>query len=115
MLAKLGFDRRAVGVEGTTRPMWLEVLQLLDPAGDIGVEIAVEACFGHPTQPRDVALGNPLTAQLDGFHAHLEARVGVMEPPVAQRFDVSLATRDLQHLRTPYAGVGLHLTIPTLA
>jgi hypothetical protein len=45
----------------------------------------------------------------------LEARVGVMEPPVAQRFDVSLATRDLQHLRTPYAGVGLHLTIPTLA
>jgi hypothetical protein len=37
LLAKLDFDRRAVGVEGTARPMWLEVFQLLDPAADMGV------------------------------------------------------------------------------
>jgi hypothetical protein len=115
MLAKLGFDRRAVWGEGTARPMRLEVFQRLDPAGDIGVEIAMEARFGHPTQPRDVAIGDPLTAQLEGFHAHVYARVGMMEPPGAQRFDVSLAKRDLDHLRTPDARVGLHLTIPTLA
>jgi hypothetical protein len=45
LLAKLGFERRAVGVEDTARPMRLEVFQLLDPTADIGVEIAMEARF----------------------------------------------------------------------
>jgi hypothetical protein len=44
--------------------MRLEVFQRLDPAGDIGVKIAMEARFAHPTQPRHVAIGDPLTAQI---------------------------------------------------
>jgi hypothetical protein len=43
MPAKLGFDRHAVGMEGTMRPTRIVVFQLLDPAGDIGVELAMEA------------------------------------------------------------------------
>jgi hypothetical protein len=43
MPAKLGFDRHAVGMEGTVRPTRIVVFQLLDPAGDIGVELAMEA------------------------------------------------------------------------
>ena len=114
-LATRGCARRAVAVEGTARPLWLEVFPLLDPAADLGVERAMDARVGHPTPPRDVAMGDPLTAQLESLQAHVDARVGVMEAPVAQRFHVSLATRDVDHLRTPEARVGLHLTIPTLA
>jgi hypothetical protein len=113
-LAKLGFDRRAVWMQGTARPTRLKVFQLLDPAGDIGVEIAMEARFGNPTQPWDITIGNPLTTQIEGFHAHLDARLRMMVPPIAQCFDVSFLKRDLEHLETPYARVGLHLTIPTL-
>jgi hypothetical protein len=47
MLAKLGFDRRAVWVEGTVRPTRLEVFQRLDSLADIGVAITMEARFGH--------------------------------------------------------------------
>jgi len=81
MLAKLGFDCRAVWVEGAARPAWLEVFQRLDPAGDIGMERAMEARFGNPTQPHDVAIGDLLTAHIEGIHAHLDARIGVMELP----------------------------------
>jgi hypothetical protein len=59
MLAKLGFDRRPVWMQGTARPTRLAVFQLLDSAGAIGVAITMEARFGHPTQSRDIAIGNP--------------------------------------------------------
>ena len=74
----------------------------------------MEARFGHPTQPRDIAIGDPLTAQIEGFHAHLDARVRMLKPPIAQGFDVSFVTHDLDHLATTDARVGLHLTSPTL-
>ena len=80
MPAKLGFDRHAVGMEGTVRPTRIEVFQLLDPDGDIGIELAMEARFGNPTEPRDVAIGDPLTLQIEGLHAHLEVRIGMMGP-----------------------------------
>jgi hypothetical protein len=41
--------RHAVWVEGTAQPTWLQVFQLLDPAGDIGAELAMESRFGNPT------------------------------------------------------------------
>jgi hypothetical protein len=49
MPAKLGFDHHAVGREGPVRSTRIEVFQLLDPIGDIGVELAMEARFGNPT------------------------------------------------------------------
>jgi hypothetical protein len=48
MPAKLAFDRHAVWVEFTARPSRLVVSQLLDPAGDIDVELAMEARSGIP-------------------------------------------------------------------
>jgi hypothetical protein len=107
MPAKLGVDRHAVGMEGTVRPTRIEVFQLLDPDGDIGIELAMEARFGNPTEPRDVAIGDPLTPQIEGLHAHLEVRIGIMDPPAAQHFDVSLTKHALRHLRTPHARVCL--------
>jgi hypothetical protein len=95
MPAKLGFDRHAVWVEGTARPTWLQVFQLLDPAGDIGVELAMEARFGNPTSPWDVSIGDPLIAQIGVLHAHLEVWIGMMEPPAAQNFDVSVTKHAL--------------------
>jgi hypothetical protein len=114
MLAKLGFDRRPVSMQGTARPTRLAVFQLLDPAGAIGVEITMEARFGHPTQSRDIAIGNPLTAQLEGCHAHLDARRRMLVPPRVSGFDVSFVTYVLDHLATTDARVGLCLTSPTL-
>ena len=49
MPAKLAFDRHVVWVEFTARPSRLEVFHLLDPAGDIDVELAMEARSGNPT------------------------------------------------------------------
>jgi hypothetical protein len=114
MLAKLGFDRRAVWLQGAARPTRREVFQLLDPAGDIGVEIALKARFGNSTQPRDLTMGHPLTTPIESFHAHLDAGLRMMVPPIVQCFDVSFVKCDLDHLETPYARVGRHLTISTL-
>jgi hypothetical protein len=48
----------------------------------VGPEIAMEAGFGNATQPWDVAIGHPLTAQIQGLHPHLHPRVGMMKPPI---------------------------------
>lgn len=101
-------------VEGTARLPRLEVFQLFDPAGGIRLEIAMEARFGNATQPRDVARGDPLTAQVEGFHAHLDARIGMMKTPMLQRCNVGFAKRDLDHGRAPHGRVAINLAIATV-
>jgi hypothetical protein len=63
-LPKLGLDRRAVLVEGAARSTRLAVLELLDAAGHIGLQIALEAGLGNATEPWDVMIRDPLTAQV---------------------------------------------------
>jgi hypothetical protein len=63
-LPKLGLDRRAVLVEGAARSTRLAVLELLDAAGRIGLKIALEAGLGNATEPWDVMIRDPLTAQV---------------------------------------------------
>jgi hypothetical protein len=113
-LPKLRVDRRTMGVEGTPRLTWLEVLQLLDPPGDIRLEITVEAGFGNAAQPWELPRGDPLTAQVEGFHPPLDPWVGMLKAPILQSFDVSCAKRDLEHCRAPCARMVLNRTRPTL-
>lgn len=114
-LPKLRLDGGTMGVEGTPWLPWLEVLQLLDPPGDIRLEIPMEAGFGNATQPRDLPRGDPLTAQVEGFHPPLDPWVGMPKAPILQGFDVSFAKRDLEHCRAPRARMVLNHTGPTLA
>jgi len=81
-LPKLGLDRRAVRVKRTTWPARLEVLELFNAPAHIGFEIAMEARFGNATQPRDVTIGDPLTAQIEGLHAYLDPWIGMLKPPM---------------------------------
>ena len=114
-LPKLGADRRAMLVEGTSWLTWLKVFQLFETPGGICLEIAMEARFGHATQPRDVAISNLLTAPIEGFHAHLEARIGMPKPPIPQRGNVRFAKRDLDHGQAPHVSIAIHLTLATLS
>jgi hypothetical protein len=114
-LPKLGFARRPVAMEGTARPPRLEVFQWLDSPGHVGLEITMAAGFGNAAQPRDIARGDPLTASIAGFHAHVDPWVGMLTSPRPQRLDVGFTTRDVDHRCVPSARVGIHLTSPTLA
>ena len=102
-------------VEGTPWLTRLEVFQRFEPPGGIGFEIAMDARVGNATPPRDVAIGHPLTAQIQGFHAHLEARIGMLKPPIPQRGNVRFAKRDLDHGRAPHVSIAIHLALATLA
>jgi hypothetical protein len=97
LLPNLGFDRRPVAMEGTARPPRLEVFQWLDSPGNVGLERTMAAGLGNAAQPRTIARSDPLTASIEGFHAHLEPWVGMMQSPMPQRPDVGFTTRDFDH------------------
>src|SRR5256885_17153969 len=75
----------------------------------------MEAGFGDTTQPQDVAIGHPMTTQVEGFQAHLYPRIGMMKPPMPQRGDFSFGTSHLDHRRGPSAREVINRTLPILA
>jgi hypothetical protein len=83
MPLKTSFDGRSVGDQLTLRTIMRDVLQLLKPTSHGGPQIAMETRFGKATQPEDLAIRDPLTAQVESFHPHLHSRVRVLEPPIA--------------------------------
>jgi hypothetical protein len=95
--AEIGGSRQAILVEGTAWQLRLVVLQRLDATHPIGEEMAMEAGFGDATQPQDVAIGRPWTAQIEGFHVHRHPRIGMMKPPISQCGDFGFVQGDLHH------------------
>jgi hypothetical protein len=70
-------------VQSAAGPTRREGFELLEAPGHIGVEVAMAARFREATQSQDVAIGDRLTAQVDGFHAHVHPRVRRLKPPIA--------------------------------
>jgi hypothetical protein len=101
MLLPVGFTRGAVVGQFTLWTIMIEALQLFDPARHVRLEIARETRVGNPPQPQDLTIGNPWTPQVQGFHAHLHPRVGMLKPPIPQRGDVLFAQTTLDHRRAP--------------
>ena len=79
----------------------IDPFQCVDAARQVRLEIAMETRLGHPAELQDFGIGHALTAQVEGFHAHLDPGVGMLKPPIPQGFDVFLAERDLDHRQEP--------------
>lgn len=102
LLLEIGLQRRAVGLQLTLWPIMIETLELLDPTSGVRGQIAMEAGFRDPTQPHYLAIGDPLTTQVQGFQPHLHAGIGMMETPVPQGLNVVCAKGNLEHGCTPW-------------
>jgi hypothetical protein len=56
MPMKVGCQRGAVVGQFTVRMITSDAFQLCDPAGHVGLEIAMETGFRNPPQPQDALL-----------------------------------------------------------
>jgi hypothetical protein len=100
-------------VQSAAGPTRREGFELLEAPGHLGVEVALAARVREATQSQDVAIGDRLTAQVDGFHAHVHPRVRRLKPPIAPCLNVRLAKADLEHRREPPVRLIRNLTRPT--
>lgn len=57
----------------------------------------METGFGNPTQPQNLTISDPLTAQIESLQPHLYTGVGMMESPMPQRLNVRFAKGNLDH------------------
>jgi hypothetical protein len=110
---KRGLARRPMVVQSAAGPTRREGFELLEAPGHLGVEVALAARVREATQSQDVAIGDRLTAQVDGFHAHVHPRVRRLKPPIAPCLNVRLAKADLEHRREPPVNLIRNLTRPT--
>jgi hypothetical protein len=93
----------------------VDLLQLLKTASHVCLEVAMEARLRNATQPQNVLIGHPLTAQVESLHAYLHPWVRMLKPPIPQCFDVRCAKIDRDHGQGPSARVDVNLTRHSLA